>query len=243
MDKQKWRILEGVVIVPCHAVWNLFDDPSVDKSWSLQAFQSGEPPYYIEHVRRAIESAYFDPRALIIFSGGQTNAQAGPRSESQGYWLIADRLGLWPNDDVRSRSTTEEYATDSYQNILFSVCRFRECANRYPAWIKVYGWKFKQSRFADRHRAAIRFPSERFEYVGVNDPLDLESARRGESENIENWAANPYGTDEFLGEKRNQRNPWSRHYPYVTSCPELAGLLMHRGPSLFAGELPWDTNE
>jgi hypothetical protein len=31
-----------------------------------------------------------DPRALLMFSGGETRQEAGPKSEGQSYWIVAD---------------------------------------------------------------------------------------------------------------------------------------------------------
>jgi len=165
------------VVVPCHAVWSLTGNPAMDISWFLNKFQRGEPKLYLEHIRRAVEFVKSESRALLVFSGGQTNAAAGPISEAQGYWLIAERLGLWERD-VKHRSTTDEYAVDSFENLLFSICRFYECVRVYPTRVKLFGWRFKESRF-DFHRLAIRFPSNAFEYIGVNDPFPADFGRTG----------------------------------------------------------------
>jgi hypothetical protein len=44
---------------------------------------------------------------------------------------------------VRERTYTEEYATDSYENLLYSVCRFHEVAGVYPKDITVISFTFK----------------------------------------------------------------------------------------------------
>ncbi|MGA2483735.1 MAG: hypothetical protein ABSF92_11540 [Candidatus Acidiferrales bacterium] len=239
MATETWSRLERLAIVPCHAVWNMSGDPFSDKSWYLQPFQSGEPPFYVEHIRSALCSA--DPKELVVFSGGQTNAAAGPRAEAQGYWLIAERLQLWASKDVRSRSTTEDFARDSYENLLYSICRFWECTSRYPTRIRVYGWKFKRSRFTDCHRAAIRFPLEMFEYIGVNDPSDLEAAQCGEKQALAQWAEDAHGVGFLLSDKRRRRNPFRRYHPYTTSCRGLAKLLAWDGSSFPTDPLPWAT--
>lgn len=41
------------------------------------------------------------------------------------------------DESVRSRALTEEHARDSFENLLFSVCRFRELTGRYPQNITV----------------------------------------------------------------------------------------------------------
>lgn len=40
-------------------------------------------------------------------------------------------------EDLRSRTLTEEHARDSFENLLFSVCRFRELTGAYPRNITV----------------------------------------------------------------------------------------------------------
>lgn len=45
-------------------------------------------------------------------------------------------------DNVRSRALTEEHARDSFENLLFSVCRFRELTGTYPQNITVSPYTF-----------------------------------------------------------------------------------------------------
>lgn len=47
-------------------------------------------------------------------------------------WLI-----ITGKDEVRSRALTEEHARDSFENLLFSFCRFRELTGSYPHNITV----------------------------------------------------------------------------------------------------------
>lgn len=55
----------------------------------------------------------------------------------------------------------EEYAKDSHENLLFSICRFAEMTGRYPKKITVVGFEFKRKRFEDIHRYSISFPAEK----------------------------------------------------------------------------------
>lgn len=48
-------------------------------------------------------------------------------------------------EDVKSRALTEEHARDSFENLLFSVCRFRELTGKYPQNITVSSVYFKNS--------------------------------------------------------------------------------------------------
>ena len=63
--------------------------------------------------------------------------------------------------------------------------------------------------------------------------------RQGSGTRSRRFGGTLYGTGGDLVAKRVQRNPFNRQPPYEESCPELAGLLRHRGPDLFEGRLPW----
>jgi hypothetical protein len=230
---------EHLIFVPCHAVWNLRGDPLADASWFLRDYQRGEPRFYLEHIRRGVELAAAGPAALLVFSGGQTSFQAGPRSEAAGYWTLAESFDWWGHD-VRSRAINEEVSRDSFENVLFSICRFRDFTGAWPHRITAAGWRFKTRRFTERHCAAVRFPANRFHYIGVNDPVDLSAAARDEAQTCAAFALDPYAAGGFLAGKRALRDPFRNQPGFALSCPELRGLLAHRGPEIYSGPLPWD---
>jgi hypothetical protein len=244
LQKQHWEPLTTLVLVAGHAVYTGadFQKPSADDNWYLQGFQRGEPPFYIEHIRYAVDLAASDPRSLLLFSGGQTRLEAGPRSEAQSYWLIANHFGWWQRVSVSVRATTEEYARDSFENVLFGICRFKECTRRYPELIHVVSWAFKEERF-ESHRAAVRWAdsSAAYRFHGVNNPVDLDGARKGEAEALALFRDDPFGTEGKLAQKRIERNPFARHHPYFDSCLDLAGLLKHTTANgkQFPDSLPW----
>ena len=235
-----WRELKNLVLVAAHAVYvaDNFRNPAADCNWYLQDFQKGEPPFYIEHIRESVRLADEDRSALLVFSGGQTRAEAGPRSEGLSYWLIAQHFSWWQRTAAELRATTEEYARDSFENVLFGICRFWECTGKVPESVKVVSWAFKKRRFA-MHFAALRFPAARFEFVGANDPGNLADAQEGEQKAIALFETDPYGSGPVLGQKRDERNPFNRMHPYTASCPTLEQLLRHRGPDQFERPLPW----
>jgi hypothetical protein len=230
-----------LVLVACHAVYlgSGGADPGADANWCLAPFQHGEPPFYLEHIRAGIEETAADPQAAIVFSGGATRREAGLRTEAAGYLAAAACHDWWAHHDVRARAGLEEYARDSFENLLFTLCRFRQIEGSYPARVTVVSWAFKAARF-DVHRDAIAFPAARFRFVGVNDPPALDAARRGEAAAIAAFTADRYGAGPTLDAKRRARNPFDRHPPYAESCPEVAGLLAHRGPDRFGGPCPWN---
>ncbi|MBL8233934.1 MAG: hypothetical protein JNL98_35880 [Bryobacterales bacterium] len=229
---------ETLVLVAGHSVPHRFDALDRDEGWYLKHFQSGEGHYYVEHARAGVRVAADDPLALLIFAGGQTDERAGPRSEAQGYWLIADHYGWEGHVEVRARATTEEFSLDSFLNLLYGLCRFREFTGHYPRHVTVVGWAFKGARF-DFHRESLRFPRQRYTYVGVNDPEDVANASKFEAMRLEDFRRDPYGRSSELRAKREARNPFHRRHGYVESCPELFDLLKHEGPEMFSGPLPW----
>jgi hypothetical protein len=105
---------------------------------------------------------------------------------------------------------------------------------------------FKQRRFETLHAPALRWPSDRFKFVGHDPPsslgFDLKEASEGEQQNAAKpFESDPYGChSEVLQEKRKGRNPFHRVAPYALSCPEMAHILRHCGPELIPKEnLPW----
>ncbi|HBY60450.1 MAG TPA: hypothetical protein DEH78_11545 [Solibacterales bacterium] len=230
--------MRHLIVVAGHAVPFRFDRLDSDEGWYLKPFQKGEGRFYTAHAEAGVRLASEDPGSLLIFSGGQTDGDAGPRSEGQGYWLIAEYREWFGDRSVRERAQTEEFSRDSLENVLFSLCRFREVTGFYPERLTCVGWQFKEKRF-DLHRAAVRFPRERYRYVGVNDPEDLATAEGHEEVRRQVFERDPYGAGPEPASKREARNPFRRYHGYRGSCPEAAALLDHRGPELFAGPLPW----
>ena len=242
--------LRRLVIVAGHAV-TMAEDLSAadfaDGAWYLLDYQRGRdmPREFVKHARRGAELASADNRALLVFSGGQTRRDGGPRSEAQSYWFVAEHFGWWRHAAVAGRATTEEYARDSYENVLFSLCRFREVTGRYPEAVTVVSFDFKERRFVDLHAAALQFPSERFRFDAVpvdarNARFDRAAAEAGEAATVRAFEADPYGcADALLQGKRVARDPFHRGIPYAASCPEAAPLLAHCGPAAFDGPVPW----
>lgn len=167
------------------------------------------------------------------------------------------------------RATTEQFALDSYQNLLFSICRFQECVHstaikqtsatcvrlnrllvlskrvtgRYPSRITVIGFGMKRARFTDVHRAALKFPLSSFTYVGIDDSGETGQSYIGEKEfGLKPYMRDVYGCKGLLIQKRRTRNPFRRIHPYFTSNAGLRDLLEYcpeDGVRLFPGSLPW----
>lgn len=236
--------VEHLVVVAGHAIWLGGQTWRNDSDWILEPHQLGQVATLVEHIKKGAELSSQRPRSLLVFSGGNTRSTAGVRSESESY---ANLLELLARDDpslAKVSFTSEEFARDSYENLIFSVARFYEVTGRYPRAISVVGFEFKKRRFIDLHRKAIRFPESKFSYHGV-DPPDLEKTSLvGEVENAKShFEHDLYGCkDPELLAKKKSRNPSRRRHGYELSNPQLAGLLdfcPDTGDRIYDGVLPW----
>eukprot|EP00593_Proboscia_inermis_P013202 CAMPEP_0171309286 /NCGR_PEP_ID=MMETSP0816-20121228/19455_1 /TAXON_ID=420281 /ORGANISM="Proboscia inermis, Strain CCAP1064/1" /LENGTH=328 /DNA_ID=CAMNT_0011792733 /DNA_START=335 /DNA_END=1321 /DNA_ORIENTATION=+ len=251
---------KNLVIVAGHSViisGHLHDADHDEEDWYLLDYQKGQglPQAIVSHIKKGIILAAEDPASLLVFSGGMTRSKTGPINEGESYFRVADALELWEHplsdasslsNTVRSRTVIEEFATDSFQNFLFSICRFKEMTGSYPQRISIVSFSFKRHRFEQMHAKALRWPTELFDYIGIDPPkntgFDLERSTAGELVNSARPFENdPYGCNSpVLQQKRMERNPYHRTPPYELTCPELKSLLHWCGPDLISiSELPW----
>ena len=265
VDGRRYDGTDHLVVVPGHGVFRGLraDDWRKESLWGLEAFQAGEDGMltiaFSQHIKRGVIELLAEPeKSILIFSGGQTKRGAGPRSEGLSYYIIAEQTRLFGllGDQystagialLESRIFSEDFARDSYENVLFSICRFREITGRYPARVTVVNWEYKRERFEKLHRTAIRFPADRFNYVGIDFADALKLAGEKVPQNLRTFSdkmtVDRVRKDMYVCEghktTRITRNPNFRVAPYLVSCPELSRLLLHCGPDLFGGPLPWD---
>lgn len=238
------------IIVAGHAVIRLNKMHTADRddsSWYLLSYQKdqGFPSIITSHIRKGIDLAKKDNNAVLLFSGGQTRKDVGPLSEAASYYYLAEEKKWFGS--INQRTYLEEYARDSFENLLFSICRFREVTGSYPAKVTVVGFDFKGHRFTELHRKAIGYPSGNFTYVGLRPehPKFLhDRATSGELIAASQFRKNMYGCgDQSLVKKRTSRNPFRRTIPYELSCPEMKDLLHWCGPAMFdMDSVPWATH-
>nr|XP_027090044.1 uncharacterized protein C57A10.07-like [Coffea arabica] len=237
--------LMNLVMVAGHSVYTSSSCEKVDKddAWFLESYQKhkGQAATFVSHIEKGVEITGKDNAALLLFSGGETRKDAGPRSEAQSYWTVAESKGWFgKQDEVRWRALTEEHARDSFENLLFSVCRFRELTGTYPLNITVVGYDFKEERFMHLHRSAIRFPDTRFFYSGTpSSQTSREAALKGEALVRTQFQDDPYGCLGPLRRKKFGRDPFHRSIPYPNGCPEIEGLFRYCGRTPYSGPLPW----
>lgn len=235
----------NLVMVAGHSVYTSSSCEKVDKedSWFLESYQKhpGQAATFVDHIRKGVDITGDDQDALLLFSGGETRKDAGPRSEAQSYWTVAEsKAWFGKQESVRGRALTEEHARDSFENLLFSVCRFRELTGTYPHNITVVGYDFKEKRFKHLHRTAIGFPETSFFYSGTSSSqTSREAALKGEALVRTQFQEDPYGCKGSLRRKKLGRDPFHRSIPYPNGCPEIAGLFRYCGTAPYPGSLPW----
>lgn len=63
------------------------------------------------------------------------------------------------------------------ENLLFSICRFRQFTGVYPQNITIVSYSFKEERFVHQHAPALQIPHEMIMFIGT-PALDREGAEK-----------------------------------------------------------------
>lgn len=243
-----------LVIVCCHATYVGDGSDTGEDEWVLQDFQRSNPgtgkpsehETFISHILAGALMVEKRPRAMLMFSGGMTGNSTF--TEAEGYEKVFHRLGSrW---ESFNRYELENWATDSYQNLLFSVLRFRQVSGHYPKSITVVTHAFKEDRFLELHAPAIRWPVHRIRVQGINPPFtlpELQQTEEGEDMRaFQPFVKDPYGVQPSLADKRRARN-WDFQMVADLAAevePEVGELLVwaggKSGREIFPDKLPWE---
>ncbi|ORY83824.1 hypothetical protein BCR37DRAFT_378835 [Protomyces lactucae-debilis] len=269
-----------LIVLAGHAIWLGGQSYLQDKDWILEPYQHGQTALFAAHIVRGAELLAQDASALLVFSGGETRAGAGSRTEAQSYAQLLDLLmsegkvaGVPATEpgqvfsteasSLQFRATTENFARDSFDNLLFSLCRFYEVTGRYPTKVSVVGYQFKADRFHNLHRAALKYPETAFVYVGLDQddpavaaltghPIDKTTLSMQSQDNVDKarpqFERDLYAChDPELTQKKKHRNPARRRHGYELSNPLLKPLLefcpskaaTSLDAQLYPAKLPW----
>lgn len=254
-----------LVLVCCHATYT-GGNPDDESSWILQAFQKSDPATgkrgehltFLEHIQTAASIVAQDRTALLIFSGGKTQSQVD-LTEAESYAQVCNGSiktteavrGTDEASSIAARIHTETHATDSFQNLLFSLLRFRRLTDAYPARITILTHAFKSRRFLELHGPALKYPASDLRVLGINPPFtldELEDVQKGEMlRGYDLFARDLYGVREPLCGKRKARG-WVRDVSNESLAEGLEGEVVRLlewdggegGKEVFGERLPWE---
>ena len=228
--------IQNLIIIPGHAIYTgqKKEDIYFSNKWigTYQGYRfEDEVPLYVDHIRQGIIKANDDLLALLVFSGGLTRKKklfkeedVHPITEAQGSYNIAEQFEWFRCIHIKQRVELENYALDSYDNLLFSLCVFNKKYHKYPKNVFVYGLSFKKERYlfhADVIRRDLEIePHFKFYYFGINNPPDYVmdcGSRLGEIETLELFKEDPHAEKPTLKTKKEERgSDWPDHkHQYV----------------------------
>jgi hypothetical protein len=225
--------IDTLIIVCCHAIYDpapsspLFplQSPQYEENWHLSSFQRsdaskhkpGEHETFLLHINRGLELLELSPNAILVFSGGRTKQQLTPLSEAESYYNASLSQAISQGSDqsrrleslrASNRILLEEYATDSLQNLLYSMHLFRQYTTRHPQHVRVITHAFKMHRFLNLHAPAVGYAKEQIQVEGINPPFsgqELASVMESEAATCAEFEKDPLGDGDRLRAKRRAR--------------------------------------
>lgn len=153
---------------------------------------------------------------------------------------------------------TEEYALDSFDNLLYSILRFKEITQWYPKHITIIGFGFKESRFLNYHARALDIPKDIIRYISYEpEPLNYSQEQMNryfedliymEKKNALGLFENDwYARKNSLTKKKNDRNPYKRIARYdglkMFHFNEIKLTDSEHFKKYIEGKMPWSYKE
>ncbi|OCK75046.1 hypothetical protein K432DRAFT_277321, partial [Lepidopterella palustris CBS 459.81] len=262
--------ITNLIIICCHAIFlpdissPFFPLHSVydESNWNLALFQRSNPVTekpsehltFLSHILAGLDTlstGIWAGNTILIFSGGATARHVTELSEARSYYhaAISHSLSRGENGWGRAgklhwegRLLLEEQATDSFQNLLFSIALFRQKTGHYPSQIRIITHAFKASRFLELHAPAIRWPARRIRVQGINPIMTQEEYTEtvsGEEQfGYLPFLQDPFGNGKVLSKKRMKRGWDEGVLKEVGEGLERSVKALLRGEVV--GRLPWE---
>ncbi|KAG9657983.1 release factor, partial [Aureobasidium melanogenum] len=235
-----------LVVVCCHAICTNSSNPYQESNWLLKPFQRsnastgkpGEHETFLLHIQAGV-NALRRAETVLVFSGAKTERDA-LSSEADSYRNIL--VHCFGDSDIVQQAMTdgrmlcEDAATDSYQNLLFSLIKYYEVKGKWPRMITVITHSFKEARFLECHADAICWPSAKIRVQGLNPPFPLSELREVqglEKETLDLFKADPHGVYAPLSSKRSARQ-WSANVDQLAAVADgtISPALLSRARSM-----------
>jgi hypothetical protein len=261
--------LTNLIIVCCHAIYH--PSPSLDEfplyspyeesNWHMAPFQKSDPETgkpgehetFLSHLTAGLETlttGAWAGKSLLVLSGGATKQDLISVSEARSYYhaALAQTFvqGHKHGGPVKAlfdkqRILLEEHATDSFQNLLFSILLFRRTTGTYPQQVRVISHAFKSKRFLELHAPAIHWPLDRIRVLGIDPVMSAseykDTARGEQTRGFAPWVEDPLGTGDVLAKKRKQRG-WNEDVTHQV-CDGLEDSVRQLMTGRPVQALPW----
>ncbi|KAH3680061.1 hypothetical protein WICPIJ_008398 [Wickerhamomyces pijperi] len=245
-----------LILLPCHSIYKPPNSPQSPESWFLAPFQieANDHLTFIQHMEKAfqlLKESAENQQSTLIISGGMTKAEAGEVSEAASYLSCAKILEL-NRDHVNDNNVLlEEYARDSFENLLFSLCLFQETHRCFPESISIVGFEFKRDRFVNYHAKALKI-QDIVQYFGIDptpeyDPQSSQYQRYFDELKESEWRFSVklfkddlLGNGEKLKNKKLTRDPFNRSDGgYSGRHPELHRFFTEVTDTTDDFDVPW----
>jgi hypothetical protein len=171
--------IENLIILPCHSVFapelnSKFEEINYNNNdnsrfsivenknnWLMEPFQaeSDDNISFLKHLELSLLELNENIKdSALVISGGFTKSEI-QKSESSSYLELAKSVGFLKNPYFRINTNIllEEYARDSYENVLYSICTFVKRFNKFPKKITIIGFGFKRERFLSSHLTTLGY--------------------------------------------------------------------------------------
>jgi hypothetical protein len=222
--------LSHLIIVPGHAVYigssptDAYDGTKWEGTYAGYKYND-EVINYFGHIQRGIMLAHRDVGSALVFSGGKTR-KGVQLSEAESYRNLATQHCWFGADSVVNRTRIEEFATDSFENLLFSIQLFNllHPHRSYPSKVTLVGLRFKRRRYEfhaetiikNQHKGITPFIFRYDDFNDIPDYVLREGSGEGEELTLQQFRVWPFGDQGDLLKKRQIRDPhnWSARSPY-----------------------------
>lgn len=208
------------LILACHGVYEKGQWHAEDRYRTSEAKE-----VFQEHLKISFEALRSGDCDVLIISGGYTKEKT-EKSEARGMldwaWDMSEKgqLGSVTINDIRTwiaskKIVLEEFARDSFENILFSVCRFFQLNGKIPASICVCSMRSKEDRF---RTICNELGFSDFSYKGKGE--ENKGDRR-----LSEIKGNPFHRGTQFYKTRRSRDPWEKGNPYISINDEFKKML------------------